>query len=235
MYQGCVQVASVHAMTVIMTAANGAMANAAAASCKQSGRKAKRLTSLVIRLRRPKGNSLPSAQRIGQTSGKLNGWRNERVRYKIEFQPGVAIVRFKGDIDEHVGEALADIRPQIKVPKLILRCEGIGLVNSIGISTWIAHLRSFDGIKIEYSHVPYMFAALMNIMPTLTGAADITSVEAQYYCDKCDPDEPQLMHVTATEVKAFNKKLPPRACPKCKNALEGAENDIDFAELFKVA
>lgn len=154
------------------------------------------------------------------------------VKYKIQFAPDLTTVAFKGHIDERIGEALAEIRPQVKTAKAVFDLAGIDLINSIGISTWIAHLAAFKSIDLHYVRAPYAFVSLCQILPMLAVGRCLDSFQIRFHCGACNDDDERLGWVGRDETLATGKfkTLP---CPRCKKPMEADPHDEDFKALFQ--
>ena len=56
------------------------------------------------------------------------------MKYKIAYQPEVSLVYFSGNIDEHIGPVLIEIRGQMKGRRAVFDFTYLGQINSIGVS-----------------------------------------------------------------------------------------------------
>lgn len=154
------------------------------------------------------------------------------VKYKVVFEPDLTTVHFSGHIDEHIAEVLSDLRPQIKTKRAVFRCEGINLINSIGISTWIAHIKAFDDLDLAYSHLPYNFISLCQMIPVLTAHRTLLSFYVRYECEACAGDDLQF-HMVERDESLKLGRFKPMPCSKCHTPMEPDPNDEDLIELFQ--
>ncbi len=153
------------------------------------------------------------------------------MKYKIKFASDLTTVAFDGAIDEHIGPVLAEIRAQIKTKEALFDLAKVGLVNSIGVSTWIAHMAAFDGMSVAFTRVPYTFISLCRIIPVLAQGRTIHSFEIRFYCDHCDDDEVQFGFVHREEALVTGV-IKAAVCPSCKKPMEADPNDTDYVRFF---
>lgn len=158
------------------------------------------------------------------------------MKYQIQFAADCTTVTFKGHIDERIGEVLAEIRPQVRTRVAVFDLAGIDLINSVGISTWIAHLSAFDSVDVCYMRATYAFVSLCSMIPVLLVGRRLESFQIRYSCPPCDDafDEVVLGWVTRDETLAAGK-FRASTCPHCKKPMEADPHDEDFRTLFRAA
>ena len=154
------------------------------------------------------------------------------LKYKVSYEPNLTIVRLNGPIDEHVSDALEDLRPQVKTPKLIFDCEHLSFINSIGAANWMALMREYSTIELCFVKCPTVFTNLCLILPDLTGGGRIDSLFVHYFCPGCEEElDNQLVH----RAEIVKSGFPPRSCPKCQTAMAVDPEDEDFGELLRTS
>ena len=156
------------------------------------------------------------------------------MRYKMTFEPELTTAHLRGHVDEHVGQALAEIRRQIRTRRAVLELSGLGILNSVGVSIWLAHIKAFDDLELGLAQCPYPFTSLALLVPELAGNGRIQSFYVRYYCDRCGDDEEQQGLVTAADAQAL-RAYPPLACRRCGTAMVNEEADLDLLQLFTAA
>lgn len=154
------------------------------------------------------------------------------MKYKITNQPDVSVVFLQGNIDERINEALAAMRPKLTARHVVFQCEGVNLINSIGISQWIAAMKGFEGLDVAFSHMPYPFVSLCRMIPLLKQGRTIHSMQVRYFCDGCADDDVQTILVTRQEALAAGR-FPAAPCRRCRQPMTVDPNDADYIELFK--
>jgi hypothetical protein len=155
------------------------------------------------------------------------------VKYTIKFAADHTTVLFKGHIDERIGEAMTEIRPQVKTHGVVFDLSAVDLINSIGISTWIAHLAAFDGLDVRYLRCPHSFVTLCEMIPVLVKGRRLESFFIRYACDSCAGTDVHYGLVTRAETVAAGG-FPAMACPRCKKPMEHDPHDDDFKSFFGV-
>jgi hypothetical protein len=160
------------------------------------------------------------------------------LKIKVSYEPGITLVRLGGPIDEHMGEALEDLRSQVKTPRVIFDTEQVSLINSIGAARWMAHMREYAGVEVSFIKCPAAFTSLCLMMPDLVGEGRIESLYAHYYCPSCDDElKDQLIHRAEISVDRATGRatFPTRSCPSCKTAMNVDPDDEDFQDLLQDA
>jgi len=153
------------------------------------------------------------------------------MRYKMTFTPDLTTAHLRGHVDEHVGETLSEVRRQIRTRRAVLDLGGLGILNSIGVSIWLAHIKAFDDLELVLTHCPFSFTSLCLLMPELAGQGRIQSFYVRYYCDHCHDDQEQPALVTEDEATALGG-CPPSACRRCGRPMAPEEADLDLLQLF---
>ncbi len=153
------------------------------------------------------------------------------MKYKIAYQPDVTLVYFSGNIDEHIGPVLAEISNQVKTPRLVFDLEFLGQINSIGVATWLAHIRSFDGVALTYENCPSTFSSLWQMIPGLGGKGILESMYSAYCCTKCDDGTYHKTLVHRAECREL-EGFPPYPCPLCTTPMYPEESDRELLNIF---
>lgn len=153
------------------------------------------------------------------------------MKYKIAVQPDVTQVYFSGNIDEHIGPVLAEVRSQVKSPRVVFDFEFLSQVNSIGVATWLAHIKAFDDVQLTYENCPSTFSNLWQMIPGLGGKGVLESLYAGYCCQKCDDGKYHKTLVRRADcVKLEN--WPPHPCPLCTSPMFPEESDRELLLIF---
>lgn len=155
------------------------------------------------------------------------------LKYKIAFEPERTTVQLIGSIDEHIGEILKEIRPQVPTKKLVFDCEKLALINSIGVATWLAHIAAFGDLELHFVNCPYQFTSLCLIIPDLTASGTVESLYVRFFCEECDGDHQNVLATRDETLKLGTFKLVP--CPKCRNIMRLELDDEDFIQVFQGA
>jgi hypothetical protein len=153
------------------------------------------------------------------------------LKYKLSFAPDVTTVALTGDVNEHVDQALREIRTQIKGHQIVFDMGGVGVLNSVGCSTWLAHIKAFDGFTVRFVNCQYTFVTLAMLVPELIGRGQIESFFVRYYCEHCDTGDHQSELATRAETLKLGG-FKTQACQRCKRPMEAEPADQDFLQLF---
>jgi hypothetical protein len=150
----------------------------------------------------------------------------------MTFAEGATKAALEGMIDERAGEVLREIRTQTKTPLLVFDCDGVTFINSIGVSTWIAHIKAFAGIDLRFVNATYPFASHCLIIPDLAGGGRIDSLYVRYYCEHCDTGDYQSSLATREEI-AKQPRFRSLPCMRCRRPLAPDPDDGDFLALLQ--
>jgi hypothetical protein len=156
------------------------------------------------------------------------------LKYKVSYEPDQTTVRLSGPIDEHIGSVMEEIRSQVKGRRLVIDCDGVGLINSIGVSVWLAHIGAYTGYDLKFVRCPYTFTSLCLIIPSLPGTGSVESLYVRYLCAKCEDRDHRLVLADRTPTLAAGRftEVP---CPKCKRVMTPEPDDADLIEVFRGA
>jgi hypothetical protein len=153
------------------------------------------------------------------------------IKYKLAFGPDLTTVTLSGDVNEHVDVALRDIRTRLKGRRVTFDVGGVGVLNSVGCSSWLAHIKAFDGFDLAFVNCQYTFVTLAMLVPELVGCGRIESFFVRYYCEACDSGDYHSMLAGRAETLARGGfKAEP--CPTCGSLMEAEPADQDFLQLF---
>ena len=156
------------------------------------------------------------------------------MKYKIQFSPDLVTVAFDGPIDESVGAALAEIRSQVRTNALLFDLEKVDHINSVGIATWIAHVRAFDGVRLELTRLPYNFVNLCEIIPGLLGHRKVHSLQVRYHCARCEDGQVQYSFLERRDALVGNHPTT-KVCRRCDGQMEIDDHDLDYLGIFDAA
>lgn len=151
-----------------------------------------------------------------------------RLKYKTTFEPQLTTVKLSGPIDEHVGEVLEDLRPQVRTPHVTFDCEDVTIINSIGAATWMAHLRAFQEMDVKFIRCSTAFTSLCLIMPDLIGSGAVESLFVTYYCKPCD----HQLSILAERSQLLTSGYPEHDCSTCKAPMIVDPENADFIDVI---
>lgn len=153
------------------------------------------------------------------------------MKYKIAYQPEVSLVYFSGNIDEHIGPVLIEIRSQMKGRRVVFDFTYLAQINSIGVSNWLAHIKAFDDLEVVYENCPQTFSSLWLMIPHFGGKGRLASLFAHYYCMACDSGHYHKTLVRQEDCVKANG-FPPMPCPTCQKPMQPEPSDQEFLTIF---
>jgi hypothetical protein len=153
------------------------------------------------------------------------------MKYKIAYQPDLSLVYFSGQIDEHIGPVLMEIRGQVRGSRVVFDLAYLTQVNSIGVATWLAHIKSFDDLQLSYENCPNCFSSLWLMIPGFGGKGTLDSLFAHYYCNACDDGTYHKTVVKKVDCVQLGD-FPPLPCPVCRGAMKPEMSDQELLHIF---
>lgn len=144
---------------------------------------------------------------------------NEKFKFEQTLREQKKIVMLSGMIDE---DTQFDEIMKMGAP-LTFNFKGISAINSCGVRNWVNFLKAFGETNAAFEECPPIVVKQMNMIPSFTAGAKITSVYVPYVCEDCDTEAMVLVD-TSTFSKGkcqVNKTIPCEACKKSEMELDG--------------
>lgn len=143
---------------------------------------------------------------------------NEKFKFEQTLRDNKKVVLLSGMIDEDT--ALEEIL-KLGSP-LVFNFKGITAINSCGVRNWVNFLKSFGDANAAFEECPPTIVKQMNMIPSFTAGAKITSVYVPYTCDRCEKEAMVLI-----DTSQFSKgKTPVTESMPCKECKQG-ELELD--------
>jgi len=94
-------------------------------------------------------------------------------------------------------------------------------ISSAGVRAWCQFLNTLDDTKTySFRHCSMAFASQAAMVPMVIGSGDVLSLEAPYFCERCDREELRLLETKAL-LRDENHIVPPQlSCSTCGGELE---------------
>lgn len=143
---------------------------------------------------------------------------NEKFKFEQTVRDEKKVVLLAGMIDE---DTQFDEIMKMGSP-LTFNFKGITAINSCGVRNWVNFLKAFGEANAQFEECPPIVVKQMNMIPSFTAGAKITSVYVPYVCDNCDKESMVLVD-TSTFAKGKCQVEEAMPCEECK---EG-EKELD--------
>ncbi len=142
-------------------------------------------------------------------------------------------IAIMGAINEDSELALKNILADLAgVSKITFNFAQTTTINSLGVRAWVQFLRSVEeGRTVVFEQCSPDVISQINMIPSFSGKADITSFYTNYICESCNKTEKILLE----KKNLAPKQIPEKAkCPSCSSEMETEElEDEYFAFLLK--
>ncbi len=133
---------------------------------------------------------------------------------------GGVTVSLQGDFTEVTNfTALAErLRDEKRID---FNAASVRYISSAGVRGWCQFLRTLDdGQEYAFRHCSMAFASQAAMVPMVIGRGQVLSLEAPYFCEKCDREELRLLETRAL-LRDGDHIVPPHlSCPVCGGELE---------------
>ena len=144
---------------------------------------------------------------------------NEKFKYEQMLREQKKVIMLAGMIDE---DTTFDEIMKLGSP-LIFNFKGITAINSCGVRNWVNFLKAFGETNAAFEECPPIVVKQMNMIPSFTAGAKITSVYVPYVCDNCDKESMALVDTSQFTKGKFSVKeaIPCEACKEGEMELDG--------------
>lgn len=140
--------------------------------------------------------------------------------YDISRSPeGGVTVSLYGDITEMTDFSALAGRLQSE-PQIDFYMRGVRYISSAGVRSWCEFLGTVADKRYRFRHCSMAFASQAAMVPSAVGAGTIESVDAPYFCDRCDREELRLLEVRAVLRDGDDIVPPVLNCTQCDSPLE---------------
>lgn len=133
---------------------------------------------------------------------------------------GGVTVSLQGDFTEitNFGALTERLREETKID---FDASAVRYISSAGVRGWCQFLKSLDDDKIyAFRHCSMAFASQAAMVPMVIGKGQVLSLEAPYFCEKCDREELRLLETGALLCEADHVVPPQLSCSVCAGELE---------------
>ena len=149
------------------------------------------------------------------------------MKFKVEPSQDAASVRLTGDIDDDIDAVLVAVEKAAGKKDLVIDCDEIGKINSIGVKGWIGAIQRWKATrKVSFKCCHHNFIDMAIMVPAFTEGCRIMSLQATFVCEECARERLLLVE--------FKEKLAVMPhdliCTKCAGKLKSAdlESDVEF-------
>ncbi len=135
-------------------------------------------------------------------------------------QAGGVTVSLQGDFTEITD--FASLSERLEGENLIdFNAAAVRYISSAGVRAWCSFLTSLgDTKKYSFRHCSMAFASQAAMVPMVIGSGAVLSLEAPYFCERCDREELRLLETKAL-LRDENHVIPPQlSCTTCGGELE---------------
>ena len=118
------------------------------------------------------------------------------MKIKVDAAGSVAHLALKGDIDDGAQAAMGDVEGAIGKRHIVVDCDGIGRINSIGVKGWIAGLESWRrNRQVSFKNCHHNFIDMAIMVPAFAEGCEILSLQATFTCEDCRRERLLLVEV----------------------------------------
>src|SRR5690606_32485465 len=139
----------------------------------------------------------------------------------IEGSPlgGGVTVSLQGDFTEITDFSLLAERLQDET-LIDFNAAAVRYISSAGVRAWCQFLNALgSGKRYSFRHCSMAFASQAAMVPMVIGSGDVLSLEAPYFCERCDREELRLLETRAL-LRDENHIVPPQlSCTTCGGEL----------------
>jgi anti-anti-sigma regulatory factor len=134
------------------------------------------------------------------------------LSWQVRERPGLTVVEFTGEIDEHAEFAALAGRLRGAV---VFQLAEVRRINSCGVREWVNFVRDLrDVTDLTFTHCSPAIVTQLNMIFNFRGAAKVRSFFAPYICDGCGFEEDKLLDVQA-QFAAGPAEPPSFPCEQC--------------------
>lgn len=124
------------------------------------------------------------------------------MTFTMTTRAGTPLVFLKGPLNETCERALEDIEAAVTAGPLVIDCDEVTYINSVGILRWMAFMSELAkrGVSVTFERCPGTFYEFSIMIPAFLGNARIVSTTVSYFCTGCDKES--LVLVEAEDLAA---------------------------------
>ena len=151
----------------------------------------------------------------------------------VENIDDTSFITLHGPIAEHAGKPLYAALPEVKQKNIVVDCEDVSAINSIGCIGWLTFVKALsnDMKSLKFRKCSSVFMDLATLIGDFLGTGGkIESFFISYVCDNCDHSISHLI-VTADVLKG--EGTAGTVCPKCSTKMESGSGVDDYMQLLK--
>jgi hypothetical protein len=153
------------------------------------------------------------------------------MKYRITTEDKLATVALEGNVDETTGAALLEIQGLVAAPRVIFDCASLRLINSTGISKWIAGLHDIAAKRsIEFARCSRTFVHTANLVARFHSCGVVTSVYMPFYCERCGTERDNLVPLDDA-IKMTLKTT--ASCEACGEVIELEVDPEDYLSFAR--
>lgn len=118
---------------------------------------------------------------------------NNHFRFELTETDRVTHIKLIGIIDEDTDfSSLLNL----KNSAIVFHFQEVTSINSCGIRTWVNFMKGLQGSAIEFAECPPLIVRQMNMVPSFSESANISTVFLPYVCNDCEHEQNILMSVS---------------------------------------
>lgn len=138
------------------------------------------------------------------------------MQWTLTAKDGIARVVLEGEItqDADFSRMLAELPDE-----LVFDLASVRRINSSGVHRWINFVQALkqSGKRFALEQCSVAVVRQLNLLPIFSGGAEVRSVQAPYFCTRCDEVQHRLITLDDRAVEQINAPFP---CPKCGELME---------------
>jgi len=115
---------------------------------------------------------------------------------------------------------------------LHLNLSGITSINSLGIRAWVNFWKTVTDKAVIYVECPPVIVRQLNMIPSFSGRATVSSVFVPFICDECEAEDLKLVDCSSPQwqVKDVPESYP---CDQCVGGEKEADGGLKQYFAFR--
>lgn len=154
---------------------------------------------------------------------------SDSLRWEVTSGPERVEISLSGLVDDRAElDRLLEVIPDGQAVSFGLA--GVHRVSSAGVWAWIRFLGKLKarGAQVVLEDCSICIVRQLNMLSQFRGHATVRSVNAPYYCARCNAEHLRLIELSADVAAQMQA---PFECPTCSAALELDEEESLFTDL----
>lgn len=132
--------------------------------------------------------------------------------------------RLEGNVDETLD--LTRLLEAARGKRVVMVLRGVARLSSFGVREWTYTMRqlSHKAEQVYFAECSPAIVSQLNMVANFGGTAKILSVQAPYFCPKCDTDAQVTLNLTGMQ----DVELGEVQCPSCQSSMEFDEDPESY-------